>query len=80
MSTSSSKDLIRSKILWSSVVSAGLSVLVASLNAPADCPPIVLKLLASAAAMASTAAAIFRSMDASQAKKDEATREHKAMQ
>lgn len=59
------KELIRSRILWSSVASAGLSVLAASLSAPDDVPSVVLKLISACAAMASTAAAIFRSMDAS---------------
>jgi len=68
----SQKELIRSRILWASVASAGLSVLAASLSAPDDVPSIVLKLISAAAAMASTAAAIFRSMDSSAAKRDSA--------
>lgn len=66
----SQKELIKSRILWSSVVSAGLSVLAASLSAPEDVPSVALKLISACAAMASTAAAIFRSMDSSAAKRD----------
>ena len=68
------KPLLQSKILWSSMASAGLSTLAATLTAPDDVPSLVLKLLSAGAAMASVAAATFRAMD--QATKG--TREHKA--
>ncbi len=80
MSVDPDKHILQSKILWSSMASAGLSTLAATLSAPEDVPSVVLKLLSAGAAMASVAAAIFRGMDQSTAKKrDEATREHRVM-
>ena len=80
MSVAPDKHILQSKILWASVASAGLSTLAATLTSPDDVPSVVLKLISAGAAMASVAAAIFRGMDQSTAKKrDEATREHRAM-
>lgn len=78
--TSPDKSLLQSRILWSSMASAGLSTLAATLTAPDDVPSLVLKLLSAGAAMASVAAATFRAMDQSSAKRErEATGVHKAM-
>lgn len=73
------KSLIQSRILWSSMASAGLSTLAATLSAPDDVPSVILKLLSAGAAMASVAAATFRAMDQAKRRGDDATREHKAM-
>jgi hypothetical protein len=74
VNVNANKSLLQSKILWSSMASAGLSTLAATLSAPDDVPTLALKLLSAGAAMASVAAATFRAMD--QATKG--TREHKA--
>lgn len=79
MQVDPNKSLIQSKILWSSVISAGLSTLAATLTSPDDVPSVVLKLISAGAAMASVAAALFRSMDQSAAKRGDGTREVKAM-
>lgn len=71
------KTLVQSRILWSSVVSAGLSTLAATLTAPDDVPGVVLKLISAGAAMSAVAAALFRSMDTSAARR--ATTEVKAV-
>jgi hypothetical protein len=80
MIVNADKSLLQSKILWSSMASAGLSTLAATLTAPDDVPSVVLKLLSAGAAMASVAAATFRAMDQANARgKADATREHKEM-
>ena len=78
MTVDPDKHILQSKILWASVSAAGLSTLAATLTAPDDVPSVVLKLISAAAAMASVAAALFRSMDQSAAKRA-ATGEQKAI-
>ena len=79
MSNGADKSLVQSRILWSSMGSAFLSTLCATLTAPDDVPAVVLKILSALAATASVAAAFWRAQDHSAAKKQaESTREVQA--